>query len=186
MQSRGILMVEHRLIERMISQVKKALDRLRQEGSIDPHFIDVAVDFVRTYADRTHHGKEEDILFRGLESRPLSDNDRRVMGELIQDHIFGRQKTQALIDANNKYRTGNQAALADVSEALHALVEFYPKHIQKEDKLFFPAARAYFTEDEDMALLTAFHDFDREMIHEKYKSVVESMEQAKGDPNQAL
>ena len=186
MQSRGLLMIEHRLIERMISQVKNALDHIPQEGSIDPHFIDIVVDFVRTYADRTHHGKEEDILFRALESRPLSDNDRRVMGELIQEHIFGRQKTHALIDANNRYRMGSQNALADVSEALHTLVEVYPKHIQKEDTLFFPAARAYFTEDEDMALLTAFNEFDRNMIHEKYKSVVESMEQAKGGPNKAL
>jgi hemerythrin-like domain-containing protein len=186
MQARGLLMIEHRLIERMISQLKSALDHISQEGSIDPHFIDTAADFVRTYADRTHHGKEEDILFRALESRPLSDNDRRVMGELVREHIFGRQKTHALVDANDRYRNGDRGALADISEALHALVDFYPKHIQKEDKLFFPVTRAYFTEDEDMALLASFNEFDRNMIHEKYRSVVKSMEQGKGGPSQSL
>lgn len=185
MQSRGLLMIEHRLIERMISRLKNALDQIAREGSIDPQFIDTAADFVRTYADRTHHGKEEGILFQALESRPLSDDDRRVMGELAREHSFGRQKTLALVDANDRYRQGNRGALADISEALRALVEFYPKHIQKEDQLFFPAARAYFTEDEDVALVASFNEFDRNMIHEKYRSVVESTEQGKGGPTQS-
>jgi hemerythrin-like domain-containing protein len=74
MQSRGLLMIEHRLIERMIFQVKIALGRIPREGGVDPRFIDIVVDFVRTYADRTHHGKEEDLLFGALASRPLSDH----------------------------------------------------------------------------------------------------------------
>lgn len=186
MQSRGPLMIEHRLIERMISQVDKTLENISHERSVDPHFIDIAVDFVRTYADRTHHGKEEDILFRLLESRPLSGGDRRVMGELMEEHAFGRQTTRVLIEANNRYRNGDQAALADVSGALQTLVEFYPKHIQKEDKVFFPAVRSYLTEEEDRALLAAFHEFDSTMIHRKYQSVVEAVEQAMSGPNKAL
>ena len=27
-------------------------------------FVDAVVDFIRVYADRTYHGREEDILFR--------------------------------------------------------------------------------------------------------------------------
>jgi hemerythrin-like domain-containing protein len=55
-------------------------------------------------------------------------------------------------------------------------VDFYPKHIEKEDKVFFPAARAYFSETEDQTMLAEFMDFDQKMIHEKYKSVVEELE----------
>lgn len=60
------IMIEHRLIERMISVVKRTLTKITSAEEVDPVFIDTAVDFIRIYADRTHHGKEEDILFREL------------------------------------------------------------------------------------------------------------------------
>ena len=62
----GLLMKEHRLIERMVGLLVKELDRTKKVNDLNPVFIDSAVDFFRTYADRTHHGKEEDILFREL------------------------------------------------------------------------------------------------------------------------
>ena len=178
MQARGPLMIEHRLIERMIALIKDALAQIHSSGKVDPLFVDMAVDFIRMYADRTHHGKEEDILFRELDKRPLSADDQRVMKELIQEHAFGRQTTKALVDSNTRYKNGDTAALTEVAEALQILVEFYPKHIEKEDKAFFPASRAYFTEDEDQAMLAEFWEFDRKMIHEKYKAVVEGLEES--------
>lgn len=176
MQARGPLMIEHRLIERMLSLVRNALATIETEQAIDPGFVDTAVDFIRMYADRTHHGKEEDILFRDLGKRPLSQEDRQLMGELIKEHVFGRRTTKALVEANRRYRGGDQAALADVATHLRTLADFYPAHIEKEDRRFFPAARGYFTEKEDQAMLAEFFEFDRKMIHEKYLSVVEELE----------
>ncbi len=176
MQARGPLMIEHRLIERMLSVIKDALLQIEVTHKTDPVFVDTAVDFVRIYADRTHHGKEEDILFRELSKRSLSTEDKHVMKELIEDHIFGRQTTKALVEANTRYRKGDESALADIASSLQTLVEFYPKHIEKEDKIFFPASRRYFTDQEDQAMLAEFWEFDRKMIHEKYKSVVEELE----------
>jgi len=176
MQARGPLMIEHRLIERMLSVIKDALLQIEITHKTDPVFVDIAVDFIRIYADRTHHGKEEDILFRELRKRSLSAEDKLVMEELIEEHIFGRQTTKALIEANTRYRNGDESALADIATRLQTLVEFYPKHIEKEDKIFFPASRTYFTDHEDQAILAEFWEFDRKMIHEKYKSVVEGME----------
>ena len=176
MQARGPLMIEHRLIERMISLIKDVVAQIESTQKVDPLLVDTAVDFIRMYADRTHHGKEEDILFRDLSKRPLSAEDQRVMDELIQEHVFGRQTTKALVEANTRYRNGDASALADIADKLRTLVEFYPKHIEKEDKVFFPASRAYFTDEEDQAMLAEFWEFDREMIHEKYKSVVEELE----------
>ena len=56
-------------------------------------------------------------------------------------------------------------ARGDVAAALGTLCHFYSRHIEKEDKSFFPAARAYFSDVEDQA-----------MIHEKYAMVVERLE----------
>ena len=62
----GPLMIEHRLIERMIKILDRSLRKMEREKELDLNFIDTLVDFIRTYADRCHHGKEEDILFRDL------------------------------------------------------------------------------------------------------------------------
>jgi hemerythrin-like domain-containing protein len=175
MQARGPLMVEHRLIERMLTVVRTKLAEIESTRKVDPLFVDTAVDFVRTYADRTHHGKEEDILFRDLKKKPLSAEDRRIMNELIEEHVFGRQTTKALVEANMRYRNGDAAALDVIAAKLRTLTEFYPKHIEKEDKVFFPSVRAYFTELEDQDMLAEFWEFDRRMIHEKYKAVVQGL-----------
>lgn len=71
----GPLMIEHRLIERMISEMKNETERIRNGEKPDLSFIETAVDFIRTYADACHHGKEEDILFRDLESVQMDDRD---------------------------------------------------------------------------------------------------------------
>ncbi len=176
MQARGPLMIEHRLIERMLSVIQGVLAKIESRHKVDPVFVDIAVDFIRVYADRTHHGKEEDILFRELNDKPLNPGDRQIMKELIEEHVSGRQITKALVDANTRYRNGDDAALTEISDKLQTLTEFYPKHIEKEDKVFFPSSRNYFTDEEDQAILAEFWEFDRKMIHEKYKSVVEGLE----------
>ena len=176
MQARGPLMIEHRLIERMLSIIKRVLAEIKTKDKVDPVFVDTAVDFIRVYADRTHHGKEEDILFRELNKKSLNSEDQRIMKELIEEHVFGRKTTNGLVDANTRYRDGDNHALSEIVEKLQTLIEFYPKHIEKEDKIFFPSSRKYFTDDEDQAILMEFQEFDQKMIHEKYLSVVDGLE----------
>lgn len=179
MQARAPLMIEHRLIERMIGIIKHALSQIEKKAQVDPVFVDTTVDFIRTYADRTHHGKEEDILFRDMKKRKLSGEDDRLMHELIDEHILGRTTTKKLVEANHRYRNGDPSALPEIASHLSLLADFYPKHIEKEDKVFFPAARKYFSDKEDQAMLDEFWEFDRKMIHEKYRSVVEIFEDRK-------
>ena len=104
MQARAPLMIEHRLIERMIGIIKRILSQIEKKEKVDPVFVDTTVDFIRTYADRTHHGKEEDILFRELGKRDLSEEDQLLMNDLIEEHILGRKTTKKLVEANNRYR----------------------------------------------------------------------------------
>jgi hemerythrin-like domain-containing protein len=176
MQARGPLMIEHRLIERMIKVVKKILNQVEFRKQVDPVMIDTVVDFIRIYADRVHHGKEENILFREMNKLSLSANDKRIMQELIEEHVIGRRTTQAVVEANDRYRNGDASALADISANLAKLVEFYPEHIQKEDKVFFPVIRNYLSDEEDQSMLVEFWEFDRKMIHEKYLSIVKALE----------
>ncbi|RJQ49244.1 MAG: cation-binding protein [Desulfobacteraceae bacterium] len=176
MQARAPLMIEHRLIERMIAILNQTLEQITGEEKVDPVFIDTAVDFISIYADRTHHGKEEDILFKKLQEKALSKEDRQLMEDLVQEHLFGRKTTKELIEANSRYRDGDDSALAEIAGKIELLTGFYPKHIEKEDKVFFPASRRYFSEEEDQEMLQEFWEFDRKMIHEKYLLVTEAYE----------
>ena len=75
------LMIEHRLIERMIRLMDKEADRIRQGGRPDVDLINMVIDFIRTYADKLHHGKEEDILFKSLAKKSLSAEHKKIMDE---------------------------------------------------------------------------------------------------------
>ena len=175
MQARAPLMIEHRLIERMLELIKKEAARIRDTNEIHPVFIDNAVDFVRVYADRTHHGKEEDILFRDLAKKNMTSEEERIMGELIQEHVLGRKTVADLVDAKKRHFYGDNSALEMVVEKLEFLVSFYPRHIEKEDKVFFPAMMKYLSVEEQERMLSEFWEFDRNMIHQKYRDLVEEL-----------
>lgn len=167
-------MIEHRLIEKMIEIIKRKIPEINKAGTVDPVFVDTAVDFIRMYADRTHHGKEEDILFRACVKKDMSPEDATIMNELIEEHKFGRKTVANIVEAKNKYLKGEDTINA-ILEQFNVLVEFYPKHIRKEDAVFFPNVEKYFTEAELQGMLEEFWEFDRLMIHHKYKLVVEEL-----------
>lgn len=175
MKPRGPLMIEHRLIEKMIAIIRDQSAMMKQQNQADPVFIDTVVDFVKTYADRTHHGKEEDILFKVLAEKRMSAEDAHMMQVLIDDHKYGRQTVAELVTAKERYLNGDTQALNVILDKLNILVDFYPEHIRKEDKEFFPNSEAYLTEAERSEMLRSFSEFDQKMIHEKYKLVVEKM-----------
>ena len=170
------LMIEHRLIERMIDVMKEQLVFIEKEKKVDPEWIETAVDFIRTYADRCHHGKEEDILFRDLGGKKLAEEHKRTMEELVEEHRWGRKVTARLVEANARYVHGNKEALSPITDCIRSLVEFYPRHIEKEDRHFFIPSMDYFTAHEQDDMFEAFAEFDRKVIHERYRSVVEEVE----------
>lgn len=169
----GPLMWEHRLIEQMVPLMKKEIDRIEQGNNPDVSFIDTAVDFFRTYADRTHHGKEEDILFRELKKKKLAPDLARIMDELTEEHVGARKTVGKLREARDAYGKGESSATETIKTCLIELSNLYPKHIEKEDKRFFYPILDYFSHEEQAAMLNEFNEFDRNMIHEKYRAVIE-------------
>ena len=171
----GPLMWEHRLIERMITLLKANCVAMAENGKLDISFIVVATDFLRTYADRCHHGKEEDILFRELAHKSLSETDRRTMQELVEEHRYARKTVSNLVQMVAAHAQGNGGSIDEALNLLDELGEFYPRHIQKEDKHFFFPCMNYFTPAEQQSMLQDFWEFDRKMIHEKYTKVIEGL-----------
>ena len=172
----GPLMVEHRLIEKIVGTLKTALENIPKAKCVDVGFIEMAIDAMQAYADRCHHGKEEDILFRELKKKQLSPELKKILDELISEHKISRQTIAALVIANKKCAACDKDALAEIERLLKIIVDLYPKHIEKEDKRFFLPCMEYFTKEEQEKMLQEFWDFDRALIHEKYKKVLTNLE----------
>ena len=175
MKPRGPLMIEHRLIEKMLNLTTKELNNIKNGNKLNPSLIYIIIDFFKTYGDRTHHGKEEEILFKELMNKDLIESDRNIMEELIREHIEVRKALVDLVLANKQYENGDTSRDKIIYEKLFFLTQFYPVHIKKEDNVFFPETEKYFTADEQEKMLNEFWEFDRKMIHEKYNQIYESL-----------
>jgi hemerythrin-like domain-containing protein len=171
----GPLMIEHRLIEKVIENIRLETKNIRQGKKLEILYIDAIVDFIRVYADRTHHGKEEDILFKELKNKQLSTEDLRIMDELVNEHILARKMVKELVEAQNKFIADNLDEQKVILEKLENLVKLYPGHILKEDKIFFPSVMKYLNKEEQEKMIGEMWEFDRKMIHEKYRMVVENL-----------
>jgi hemerythrin-like domain-containing protein len=172
----GPLMIEHRLIERMVKILATELGNIKKASDANASLINTGVDFFHTYADRTHPGKEEEILFRELTTKQLSVEDNEMVQRLLQEHVWARQAVSKLSAANGRFIEGDEDALKVMIYEIEKLVKFYPMHIEKEDKHFFIPAMDYFSKKEQSAMLDEFWLFDRNMIHEKYQKIVEENE----------
>lgn len=173
----ALLLNEHGIITLMIDSLKERADMIsrqpRQQMSLE--FIDIAVDFFKIYADRCHHGKEENILFRELSKKQMSSEHRKIMDELIAEHIYARETVNALEEAQKDNTKGKPAALAKVQTTLKQLVEFYPKHIEKENTRFFYPSMEYFNDQELDSMVEEFLRFDANIIHIRYIDTVEHL-----------
>jgi len=172
----GLLMREHRLIERLIKLLEKELNNIKKTKKVNSDFIQTSVDFFRTYADRTHHGKEEDMLFRDLKNKKIPSNLKNTINKLEQDHQYARKIVTDLSNQNNNYIQGRTSSIKEITTNLEKLVILYPVHIEIEDKEFFYPSMDYFTEEEQQKMLQEFYDFDKKMIHKKYLQIVEKQE----------
>ncbi len=165
-----IMIKEHVHIMKVIVAIKREIEDIKKTRKVDVGFIDTVVDFIRSYADKTHHGKEEDILFRMLASKPMVEKERHMMVELLDEHVLARQIIAELMDATKKYLDGEDTVNI-ILEKLETLVELYPDHINKENNTFFPDSDKYFTEEEQASMLAEGQAFDEKMEPDKYVAI---------------
>lgn len=163
-------MTDHRLIEKLLNLIDRKINNTNSDN-LNPILIDTIIDFIQVYTDRTHHGKEEEILFKEIGKKKINHGDYIMMFELIEDNKLARSKVNELIQLNEDNKNNHTNDLNKIIEIFKWLISFYPNHIKKEDEIFFPNTEKYFTNEELDKMLNDFHEFDRNMIHEKYINV---------------
>ncbi len=169
----GVLMIEHRLIERALAALKS---KISPAGGPDVLSLAELIDFFGTYADATHHGKEEDILFVAADQMSLSDELEKILAELREDHVKFRGFRRAMAEANRRIADGDAGAFQDIILTAREFIPMLRSHILKEDKIFFPGFDGLQSAEDRETMKNSFMEFDMEMVHETYQSVVDRNE----------
>ena len=173
------LVAEHRLILRMLAILERnAL--LTQAGEFSDYgFYLVAVDFIRNYADRFHHAKEEDVLFEALVENGMPRANSPVAAMLLE-HDRGRAHVKAMEEAAQAALAG--AAGKDGLIAANALgyLELLREHIAKEDDILYPLAERLIPAEKRDAIIGAYETAERRTAPDfgaRYETLVERYEQ---------
>jgi hemerythrin-like domain-containing protein len=173
------LMTEHRAIERMLAVLETAAQRLDAGERPRPDLFREAVDFVRNFADRCHHGKEEENLFPRMEARGVPRNGG-PLGMMLMEHDQGRAYVGAMAGAIDAYEAGDQAAARTIAENAHGYVELLRAHIMKENNVLFPMADRVLSADDQRELTARFDQVETELmgpgVHERYHKLLDDLE----------
>lgn len=157
-----ILMAEHRVIEAVLTCMERATFAI-EKGSLNANSFRQCLAFFRTFADRCHHGKEEDILFPVLEQHGV-ERAGGPIGVMLEEHEEGRQLLAAIDSALPLAQKGDAAAIARLSRAALTYVGLLRDHIKKEDEVLFPLGDQQLDVAEQEKLIDAFRQKERDEL----------------------
>lgn len=167
------LIREHRLIRRLANRMEQELEALKNGVAPDLDFLDAAIDFAEIYMEEAHHAKEEKILFAALNRKEIAVDHRHMIEEFVSQHRASRDLALRLGALRERCRQSEPGALGELIRELRDSVAFYRQHIAREETYFFPSAAKYLSSGELDAMLTDFHEFDRDFLHNKFEALLE-------------
>ncbi len=158
------LMDEHRIIEKALTALAAAA-----EQEVPLEFYERAVDFITNFADKCHHGKEEERLFPVLEEKGIP-RDAGPIGCMCDEHERGRGYVRCMREL---IKAGDLAKLQRESLEYVALLR---GHIQKEDNVLFPMGRAVLSQGELERLRVKFDEVENgRQCHHHYNEMAEEL-----------
>lgn len=158
-----ILREEHDNILKGLEVLEACCEKLKAGVELSPATMEGLIEFFRLYADKTHHGKEEDLLFPAMIQHGFS----REVGPIhcmLSDHEHNRALTREMIEAAAEYRRGNKDAGLCFALAGEQYVSALREHIQKENLVLFVMADNTLPAAEEPELLAGFREVDRKKI----------------------
>lgn len=166
------LVEEHRNIKRFLALVPAILERFDPETEADRRQMLDGVDFIRSYADRFHHAKEEDILFACF------DPGLDILKAMHEDHERGRAHVRGVVEAlERRDREGVAAHLAGYAGVLS-------EHIKKEDEILYPWMDRNLSVREVGELFTRFLAVDERFAEDRktYEAFLARIEEMYAEP----
>jgi len=156
-----VLAREHRLIERVLDALGRISDEARRTRQLNGPAAELAIRFLREFADRTHHLKEERILFPALTAQGHFPGCG-----LIGEHAEGRERVSRMADAVQRAMNGDEDAIRLFVRTARSFISFLRDHIAKEDECLADVVRATFSRDGHGRLLEQFDEMERREVGE--------------------
>jgi hemerythrin-like domain-containing protein len=155
MQTTQILMNEHRTIEQVLLAIEGMAVKAVRERQLDPQHAGQAIAFIRRFADKFHHSKEEDLLFVEMETAGFPRHGGPI-AVMLHEHDAGRALVGQMADVVEQAAAGDAAALATFSDRANQFASLLRAHIQKEDGILYPMADELLGEASQTKLLADF------------------------------
>lgn len=162
------LVNEHKLIKRWVALIPGLVENFDINSEEDRNLIREGVDFIRSYADKYHHAKEEEILFKYF------DENLDILKVMHEDHENARAHVRAILEALDK--KDKEA----ISEHLKAYHELLSEHIKKEDEILYPWMDRNLSITQIGELFSKFDAVDEEFgeAPKKYEEFIKRVEQS--------
>jgi hemerythrin-like domain-containing protein len=174
-----VLMAEHRVIERVLTALEVATERLDQGGNVNPGFFIHATDFIRGFADGCHHQKEEGVLFKAMAQAGMPTEEGPI-AVMLAEHEQARAYTADLLKAAQRLQAGDEQAAAAVIHNARGYAALLRQHIAKEDGVLFPMADSVISATQHTEVAADFQRIERENaaegVHDMYLALAEKLE----------
>src|SRR3989344_3349948 len=161
-----ILADEHQNILKVIDSLNNECDAIESGKEINKEFLTKAIDFIRNYADKFHHAKEEDILFKEFVKK-TEENDGCIhcnpVEQMLVEHDEGRNFVKQMeqgVKENNKEKA---------IEGTRGYTRLLQEHIFKEDNILYPMADEALDKKVQDNMLKKFKKIEKERSKDKEK-----------------
>ncbi|MEM0457328.1 MAG: hemerythrin domain-containing protein [Nitrososphaerota archaeon] len=159
-----VLKSEHRVIEKVITTMDWVGRTLLRGKRVDPSLIEEITDFMEKFADKCHHGKEENVLFEWMERMGVPKEGGPI-GVMLYEHELGRSYRKAIVEALPSYKEGSLEAAKVIAENVQAYATMLSQHIMKEDNILFKIADELIAEkDDETYLMENFEKVERKIM----------------------
>lgn len=171
----GDLIEEHDGIGLMLRIMEKVAGKLKAGKEVDKRHLSKVVEFLKNFADKCHHGKEEGILFPELLK---NSGNEKLINELSGEHKTGRDFIRGIAESLERYQKGNPDAFHIAVNAL-GYSQLLTEHIKKENTILFPAADKELSDELQAEISEKFEKLEVEVIgagkHEEYHHWLEEL-----------
>jgi hemerythrin-like domain-containing protein len=148
-----ILSDEHQTILKVIDAALKECTEIENGKALEIEFFQKTIDFIKNYADKFHHAKEEDILFKAMleNIENLHCNPIPVM---LHEHDEGREFVKGMEQGISE---SNTEKLIENARGYCMLLQ---NHIYKEDNVLYPMAEEALTDEQKDLVNQKYHEVE--------------------------
>ncbi len=159
----AVLRSEHDVILKMLDATDEVGRRLLSGEKVAAEILSELLAFFRLFADRCHHGKEEDLLFPLLEKKGIPRGGGPI-GVMLFEHESGRELIQEMDQAASQFQTNPGVYGPRWARAAAEYTNLLREHIAKENNVLFRMAENLLTTEEQEKLAQEFEGNEREKL----------------------